>query len=79
MKTSIVLFIAALTTSVMANPMPSEAELDSLIEARSTCLNPGVCSWGESGQCEWWCNNHGGFKVMQGCGWGRKRCCCNKK
>jgi len=70
-------FILALSTvlsAVMASP---HSLADSgLLVGREQCRHPGGCGWLNSGQCEEHCDGYGGFEYMQGCGWGRKRCCC---
>jgi hypothetical protein len=34
------------------------------------------CSWNNSGKCEKHCGQRF-FSKMEGCGWGKKRCCCH--
>ena len=47
---------------------------------RDFCLRPGKCSWWNSGTCEKHCGGTGlqQFGHMEGCGWGRKKCCCTE-
>jgi hypothetical protein len=84
MKTSVVIFLASLATSVLSAPSaePNQSPADVLpsgLVTREQCFHPGECGWAQSGQCEYHCDGYGGFMYMQGCGWGRKRCCCAKK
>ena len=81
MKTSFALLLAT-AAAVLASPTPadtSSAETGPLLVAREKCYHPGECGWTNSGQCEYHCDGYGGFMYMQGCGWGRKRCCCATK
>ncbi|KAL2016692.1 hypothetical protein VTK56DRAFT_3194 [Thermocarpiscus australiensis] len=80
MKAAAILLFTSIA-AVIASPTPAVGEttvvernpLEELV-ARAECKHPGPCGWLNSGQCEYQCDGYGGFKYMQGCGWGRKRC-----
>ena len=81
MKSTLLFLVAAFTTAVVANPVsanPAHA-VPRELQNREQCFHPSECKWTNSGQCEYHCDGYGGFMYMQGCGWGRKRCCCAKK
>ncbi|ELQ38259.1 hypothetical protein MCOR27_004493 [Pyricularia oryzae] len=78
--TAILVAVLAAVTTITAAPATSPVEQPfANIVAREQCFHPGECGWTRSGQCEYHCDGYGGFMYMQGCGWGRKRCCCAKK
>lgn len=72
MKSYLIILVSVLATTVLGTPI-AEPEQP---QTREVCYRPGTCGWFESGQCEKWCYDYGGFQYMQGCKWGRKRCCC---
>lgn len=52
----------------------------SLIKANRNQACPGArssCRLDWAKKCEWWCQNRGGFHVMESCYLGFSRCCCN--
>ena len=77
MKSYILILAAAFTTSVLGSPYPVPG-LTTDLESRGQCYHPSECKWTNSGQCEYHCDGYGGFMYMQGCGLGRKRCCCGE-
>ncbi|KAK4125186.1 hypothetical protein N657DRAFT_644023 [Parathielavia appendiculata] len=85
MKSAVFLLFTSIA-AVMASPTPPTGDATTIAERnpleeivqRATCRHPGECGWFNSGQCEYHCDGYGGFDFMQGCGWKRKRCCCNK-
>lgn len=78
MKTSFAILLTAVA-GVLASPTGTSSTERSPLVAREQCFHPGECGWANSGQCEYHCDGYGGFMYMQGCGWGRKRCCCATK
>ncbi|EOA86358.1 uncharacterized protein SETTUDRAFT_28371 [Exserohilum turcica Et28A] len=84
MKSTIVIaVIAALTTAVVGTPALSTLEAREA-EAERAGLLPRACPGARSScrldwakKCEWWCQNRGGFHVMESCYLGFSRCCCN--
>lgn len=84
MKSGIFLLFTSVVT-VMASPTPQVGETNIMernpledIVQRASCKHPSRCSWFNSGGCEDYCDGYGGFDYMKGCGFRRKRCCCNK-
>ncbi len=56
---------------------PAEPSSFSVINERRECKYASECRWDWAKKCEWWCQNVGGFDIMQSCSWGKSRCCCN--
>lgn len=56
---------------------PAEPKGASVLNERRACKYASECRWDWARECEWWCQNVGGFDIMKSCSWGKSRCCCN--
>ncbi|EUC28292.1 hypothetical protein COCVIDRAFT_38683 [Bipolaris victoriae FI3] len=82
MKFTLITAIATLATVVAGTPTMSALEAREA-EAEAAGLVPRACPGARSGcrldwakKCEWYCQNRGGFLVMESCYLGFSRCCC---